>query len=226
MRTPLVAVAILGLGAVAFAGAGQQAPAARREQPVRMEPVAVPTGNGTPVITEGTFWPGEWADALRLAIADGVSMFLKEYRGVVFVGIRGVGPSDLFLAVTGGPVENLHVSFALCQRPVLTAGPDAPMRLGFVTDWYANKFRGDHEERELFMRLQREGLDVMNRMPRTTTYPSDGIEFAIRRSKFPGRVWLMRLSASAVVDNRPGMLTYPPSAPERRTDGWLEPRLK
>jgi hypothetical protein len=221
-----MAVAVLGLGAVALAGTGQHAPAARQEQPVRVEPVAVPTGDGTPVIIDGTFWPGEWADAFRLAIADGITMFLKEYRGVVFVGVRGIGPSDLSLAVPGGPIENLHVSFGLCQRPVPAAGPESPMRIGFVTDWYANKFRGDHEERELFMRLQREGLDVMNRMPRTTTYPSDGIEFAIRRSKFSGRVWLMRLSASAVVDNKPGMITYPPSAPERKTDGWLELRLK
>ena len=76
------------------------------------------------------------------------------------------------------------------------------------------------------MRLQREGLDVMNRMPATTTYPSEGIEFAIRRSKFPGRVWLMRPSASAIVGSQPGMITYPPAAPVRTTDGWLELRLR
>ena len=45
MPTPLMAAAVLGLGAVAFAGSGQQAPAARQEQPARVEPVAVPTGD-------------------------------------------------------------------------------------------------------------------------------------------------------------------------------------
>jgi len=36
----------------------------------------------------------------------------------------------------------------------------------------------------------------------------------------------MRFSASGVVAGRPGMITCPPSAPERTTDGWLELRLK
>jgi len=66
----------------------------------------------------------------------------------------------------------------------------------------------------------------MDLMPQTTRYPSEGIEFAIRRAKIPGPVWLMRLSAGAIVAGRPDMITYPPSTSERTTDGWLELRLK
>ncbi len=102
-RTLLVAVVVFALGAVAYAGASQQPQTAKQEQSTRIEPVAVPTGDGAPVITDGVFTPGEWDDALKIAVADGVTLFLKEYRGVVFVGIRGAaGPSDLYLAPPGG----------------------------------------------------------------------------------------------------------------------------
>ncbi len=55
---------------------------------------------------------------------------------------------------------------------------------------------------------------------------TDGIEFAIRRSKFPGERWFMRLVASAIVTCKPGMLTYPAATAEKTTEGWLELRFK
>jgi len=61
---------------------------------------------------------------------------------------------------------------------------------------------------------------------KATSYPSDGIEFAIRRSKIPGNVWRLRLWASPFSEGKPGMVTYPPAAAERVTDGWLELRLQ
>lgn len=56
-------------------GGGRTAP------PARVQPVTVPTGDGTPVITDGVFTPGERDDALEIPVSDGVTMFLKEYRG-------------------------------------------------------------------------------------------------------------------------------------------------
>jgi hypothetical protein len=232
-------VAAFALGAVVFTSTGQQPPAAKQEQPTRVEPVAVPTGDGAPVITDGVFTPGEWDDALTIPVADGVTLFLKEYRGVVFVGIRGAtGPSDLYLAPPGGPIEQLHVSAGLAQVLVPTTGPDPTWRLGFTTDWYANEQRRDDAE---FERMREDGRDPMEIM-RATTYPFDGIEFAIRRSKIPGRVWLMRFGASALVGGRAGAVEYPPavvivpegppgrgpgpSRPSLTTNGWLELRFK
>jgi len=61
---------------------------------------------------------------------------------------------------------------------------------------------------------------------RATSFPSEGIEFAIRRSKFSGRRWLMRLEASVFAGGKPGMLAYPPTAEARKTDGWLELRFQ
>ena len=205
-------------------GAGEQAPAVRvAEAPV--SPVGVPEGNGSPVITDGLFSPGEWDDALRLSLSETVSLHLKEYRGVVFVGIRGqggLGPSELSLAAPGGPIQKLHVSAQLFEVVLPATGAEPPPRFGLTTGWYANELRRDME---LAGRLEKEGKSPIDIM-RATSYPSDGIEFAIRRSKISGQRWLLRLWASAIVDGRPGMLTYPSGAAERTTDGWLELRFK
>jgi hypothetical protein len=225
-------------------GAGQQAPAARQEQAARVEPVTVPASDGAPVITDGVFTPGEWDDALKIAIADGVTMFLKvapagtavpgrEFREVVFVGVRGAtGPADLCLAPVGGPILRLHVSCALGQVLVPLTGEGPKLRLGFTTDWYASELRRDEQA---FQRMLEEGRSEREAR-QATTYPLEGLEFAIRRFKVPGRVWMMRLAASGVAANS-GTIIYPPGAApfdpaegapsagrgaERTTDGWLE----
>jgi len=192
-----------------------------------VKPVAVPRGDGAPVVTDGIFTPGEWDDALRVVVNEGVTLYVKEHRGVVFVGVRGqqangIGPSDLSLAGSDGVIRKLHRSFALAEVVVPPDGPEPKLRLGSTSDWYANELRRDEAE---FARLQKEGKDPLSIM-QASTYPSDGIEFAIRRSKVPGRTWRLRLWASAFSGGKPGMVAYPPDSAERATDGWLELRLQ
>ena len=220
---PAAIVFLVGVGTAAGHPQSPSPPAAQGSAPS----VAVPQGNGVPVITDGIFTPGEWDDAQRVAVADGVALFIKEHRGVVFIGVRGqgtngIGPSELSLAVPEGPIVKLHVSFALYEAPLSQAGPEAKPRMGFTADWYANELRRDEAESA---RLQKEGRSPIEVM-QATSYPSDGIEFAIRRSKLPGQAWRLRLWASAFVDGKPGMVTYPPAAAERSTDGWLEVQFK
>ena len=199
----------------------------RAAGPAGATPVTVPEGSCAPVITDGIFSPGEWEDALPVALNNSVTLYLKDCRGVAFIGVRGnspagIGPSELYLAVPGGEIHKLHVSAQLYEAVPTAAGPQPKPRFGLTPDWYANELRRDMEEAA---RLEKEGkgpIDII----RATSYPSDGIEFAIRRSKFPGQRWLMRLWASAFVEGKPGMLSYPPSAAERTTDGWLELRFK
>jgi hypothetical protein len=189
----------------------------------------VPESNGAPVITDGIFSAGEWDDALRIALSETVELYLKHYRGVVFVGVRGlnatragIGPSELFLAVPGGQINKLHVSAQLYEAVLPQTGKEPPPRFGLTSDWYANELRRDMVESQ---RLEKEGKSPLE-IIRATSYPSDGIEFAIRRSKFPGQCWLMRLWASALVGNEPGMLTYPTAAAERTTEEWLRLRFE
>lgn len=198
-------------------------PASIRDMP----PLSVPQGDGTPVITDGQFSPGEWDDALRVVMQGPVTLHVKELRGVVFVGIRGkspldIGPSELLLAAPGGPVQKLHVSAQLGEIALPNEGVDPPFRYGLTTGWYANELRRDEK---LFEELRGEGKPPIE-VILGSSYPVDGIEFAIRRSKLPGNRWLMRVVASAIVDGMPGALVYPPGTAERATDGWLELKLQ
>ena len=208
---------VLAASVLAVAGAsGGSAPAE----------IAVPEGNGVPVITDGLFSPGEWDDAHRLALTPSVQLYVKQYRGVVFIGVRGsgqggIGPSGLFLAAPGGPIHELHVSAQLGEKVLPATGEAPPFRWGYTTDWYANEQRRDVDEGE---RLKKEGKNPIEIMI-ATSYPSDGIEFAIRRSKLAGPRWLMRLQASALEGGKPGMLVHPAGTAERATDGWQALRL-
>lgn len=192
---------------------------ARGQQPAPNEPaagliarsVAVPTGNGVPVLTDGVFTPGEWDDALLIDLGETLELRVKEYGGVVFIGLRGpagIGPADLFLSVPGGPICQLHRSAQLAEAKVPPGGELPPLgQFGLSPDWYANEQRWDIEEAERLRKAGRTPLDVM----RTAQYPSDGIEFAIRRSKFRGERWWLRLEGTALLTaGAPAVLTYPP----------------
>jgi hypothetical protein len=222
----VVTAGLLGLASAASAQGIQPAPSAQPEGPRAPAEIRVPEGSGVPVITDGLFSPGEWDDAHRLAVTPSVQLYVKQYRGVVFIGVRGegpagIGPSGLFLAVPGGPIHELHVSAQLGERVLPATGEGPPFRFGYTSDWYANEQRRDMQEAE---RLRKEGKDPISIMI-ATAFPADGIEFAIRRSKLPGPRWLMRLAASALEGGRPGMLVHPAGAPERTTDGWQALRL-
>lgn len=204
-------------------GLARQAPPAQAGSPAAAGPVTVPEGDGAPVITDGRFSPGEWDDALRIGLNEAVELRLKQYRGVVFLGLRGpaptgLGPSELFLATPGEPIHLLHVSAQLGEVVLPPTGETPAFRFGLTSDWYANEQRRDMPEAD---RLEREGRDPFT-IIRATTYPADGIEFAIRRTKFPGSRWLLRLTTSYFNGDRPGWLAYPAAAAEQTTDGWLQ----
>lgn len=191
--------------------------------------VTVPEGDGAPVITDGIFSPGEWDDSLPIAVNETVVLRLKHYRGVVFIGVHSlntrnvsIGPSEVFLAVPGGQINRLHVSAQLYETALPPAGSEPAARFGFTPDWYANELRRDMIESQ---RLEKEGRSPYEVL-RAASYPSDGIEFAIRRSKLPGQQWLMRLWISAFMGDKPGSLLYPAAAAERSTEGWLELHFK
>ncbi len=190
---------------------GQQPVPEKRVAMVIAQSVVVPTGNGVPVMTDGIFTPGEWDDALSVDIGGTLELRVKEYRGVVYIGLRGpagIGPADLFLSVPGGPICQLHRSAQLAEAIVPPGGELPPLRqFGLTPDWYANELRWDSEETERLRKAGKMPLEAM----RLAQYLSDGIEFAIRRSKFPGERWLVRLEGTAFLPpDTPAVLTYPP----------------
>lgn len=191
-----------------------------------MAPVAVPEGDGAPVITDGLYTAGEWDDARAIDVAAGVTLLVKESRGVVFIGIRGrdaqsIGPSELSLATPDGSMVKLHVSAQLYEVALPPEGPEPSPRFGLTTDWYANELRRDMAMGE---QLRKEGKSPIE-IIMATSYPSDGIEFAIRRAKLAGNRWLVRLAVSGVFDSAQQKVIFPPNAAERATEGWLELQL-
>jgi hypothetical protein len=129
---------------------------------------------------------------------------------------------DEFPAVPIGQIHKLHVSAQLGEIVRPPTGDAPPFRFGLTPDRYASELRRYMVESQ---RLEKEGKSPFE-IIRATSYPSDGIEFAIRRSKVPGQVWVMRLWVSAFVGDKPGMFLYPTAAAEKTTDGWLELRFK
>lgn len=127
-----------------------------------------------------------------------------------------IGPSGLCLASPGGPVHKLHVSPQLGEIVVPAEGDAPPFRFGRRPDWYANELRRDMDEAA---RLEKEGKNPLEIIT-ATSYPADGIELAIRRSKLPGPRWRIRLGASVLADGKPGWLVHPAATTQRRTDGW------
>jgi hypothetical protein len=217
--------AVAGLVLVAAAGAAGRA-ASQTAAGGAVAPVAVPAGRCVAVVTDGLFTAGEWDDAARVAVAEGVTLHLKELGGVVFIGLRGevqagIGPSEVFLAAPGGPIHRLHVSAQLAETVLPAEGEAPPYRFGLTTGWYANELRRDEA---LAGTLMKEGRPPIEKLM-ATYYPSDGIELAVRREKLAGKVWLLRLAASAMSGGRPGMVVWPAGTAERATDGWLELRL-
>ena len=225
-RWSLAVAGVLAITGASSGPGGQTSPSVPGPQAPTAVEIAVPQGDGSPVITDGIFSPGEWDDARRGPLSDAVELCLKQYRGVVFIGLHAlgsasVGPSELCVATPGGPVHKLHVSAQLGEVVVPPTGDAPPFRWGFAPDWYANELRRDMEEAE---RLQKQGKSPLE-IIKATSYPSDGIEFAIRRSKLPGSRWLVRLGISVAVAGRPGGLVHPAGTTERATDRWQVLRL-
>ncbi len=204
---------ILVCGLLALPAHEQQPVSEERVVAVVAQSLVVPTGNGVPVMTDGIFTPGEWDDALLIPLCETLELRVKEYRGIVFIGLRGpagIGPADLFLSVPGGPIRQLHRSAQLAEAIVPPSGGLPALRkFGFSPDWYANELRWDIEEAERQGKAGKMPLEAMS----AASYPSDGIEFAIRRSKFPGERWLMRVEGTAfLTPGTPAVLIYPPDA--------------
>jgi hypothetical protein len=162
--------------------------------------IAVPEGDGRPILTDGIFTPGEWDDARTITIARNVRLLLKRDSGFVFLGVRFDkahasdfhGSVDLFLSSDGRAIRQLHAGAQLGERPLNGAADleDAPaFEWGDTRDWYANESRWSEPK----LAAQMKEGKPRDEAQRAAMYESDGYEFQIRRSKFDSDTWLLRL---------------------------------
>ena len=186
------------------------------------EPLRVPEGNGNPVLVDGQFSPGEWEDAAKIPVNDAITLFVKQYRGHVFLGVHC--PSfrlkwcDLFICPDGKTINQLHVSAQLGERKLSTGGKEPDFRWGDTKDWYANEGRWDEQK---LQELVKAGKNA-NEARAEVIYVSDGFEYQIKLDKFKSRQWRIRLSIGNYIHPDIKDYIFPLRTERNTTDGWLE----
>jgi hypothetical protein len=102
--------------------------------------VAVPEGNGRPVLLDGIFAPGEWDDALKGSIHDRITLFLKINSGHLFLGLKyedAVGViTDIWMTSDDKTAYQMHSSGQLGEGVLsLPVADDMPETIiGYTKD--------------------------------------------------------------------------------------------
>ena len=188
----------------------------------------VPEGDGRPVLIDGLFSPGEWDDAGKIDVDSTVSLYLKKYRGHMFLGVK-ITPFitsvvDLFISPDGKTIHHLHASAQISERIVNEHSglwDNPPFIYGYSVDWHANEIRWDSGKAQ---ELTKKGMDG-GKAQQMSYFEYDGYEFQVRQSKFPGDRWLFRILVPMAPDfDNP--LIYPEGTEMTSTKGWLSLDLK
>jgi hypothetical protein len=197
LRRLLSACALAGLPASVLHGQDAQDAHART--------IRVPQGTATPVLLDGQRSAGEWDDARAIPIDGGVRLLVKQHGGHVYLavatGTRVSRPVDVFLHDGDGRTQVLHASMQIGERALpdtLWTDTTPAWRWGNHVDWMANEAKPDAwqpRERPFSARL----------------FPADLTEFQIRRSRFPGRTWRVRVEVGAFPGTE-GEYRYPQRA--------------
>jgi hypothetical protein len=206
------------LAGVLFAQTSPQAEPSPSSVPAQ-ESIAVPEGNGKPVLLDGLFARGEWDDALRISIHDRIKLFLKVNSGHLFIGLKyeeAVGVvTDIWMTSDDKIVFQMHSSGQLGEGVLSLPVADDKTEtiMGYTKDWDVNEIKSDSKKKAEWQAAGRpkEGY-------RQTLFPSDGKEFQIVLSKFSGRRLKMRLMSG---DSK-GLVIYPKKTDLKSTENWLE----
>jgi hypothetical protein len=188
------------------------------------ESINMPEGDGRPILLDGLFSPGEWDDAKKIDIHQNVSLYLKKYRGHVFVGIKitpfKTSVVDMFISPDGKTISHLHASAQIGERVVnensgLWENP--PFIWGYSVDWYANEIRWDNGKMQ---DLIKQGKS-QNEAQEMSFFKYDGFEFQIKESKFSSDHWLFRIEVPMAPDfDKP--IIYPSGTEMKSTKGWIK----
>ena len=110
----------------------------------------------------------------------------------------------------------LHASAQLGERALSPPGEGDPEFVwGRTTDWYANEVRYDRSLRDS---LEAAG-DGDRAAIRRSIYPYDGFEMQIRRGKFHGSPWRLRIEVAAGPEYQ-DPLVFPAGTERKEVKGW------
>lgn len=170
------AIVFASLAIFAFASSGES-----------QDPIRVPHAPPRAVLLDGKMDPEEWEGSLEVPVAGPIRLNFLDAGGYLFVGVwtegRAPRPVDLFLQDPSGAVYQLHASAAIGERllaDTLWTDTDPAWRWGNHVDWIANESKVDP--------WRPPELPLGERM-----FPADGVEFQIRRSRFTGARWRLRV---------------------------------
>lgn len=159
---------------------------------------------GTPVLVDGQVAAGEWDDATEIKISDQVTLAAKSSGDFIFVAVKYPKPTyfgvDLYVSSVTGQLVNLHASAKLGERE-LKDGKWPDWTWWNNQGWVANTSRGITFERREFL-------------------PDEIKEFQIRRSRFPGKVWRVRLEVHTNTT-----IVFPEKAELSNPETWLRFKL-
>lgn len=189
--------------------------------PTTAQTISVPTGDGRPIMTDGAFLPEEWADAASHPLGETATLYLKEHHGHVFVGVYAgelgrPASINLYWAVPGGRIHQFHGSAQIGERILTPGEEDPPWIWGYTPGWYANEGRWDQPKANALMEEGHTQTEAI----RETLFRHDGFEFQIRREKFPGNEWLLRVEIKSDPDYD-SPLIYPEGTSWDNPEGWL-----
>lgn len=166
-------------------------PVARAQNGDHARAVRVPRATATPVLLDGQRSAGEWDDARSILVDRSVRLLLKQHGGHVYLavstGTRVPRPVDVFLNDASGRTHVLHASMQIGERALpdtLWTDTTPAWRWGNHVDWIANEAKQD-------------ALQPSERPFSARLFPADLTEFQIRRSRFPGRTWRVRVEVGA-----------------------------
>lgn len=172
--------------------------------------VLIPEVESTPLLLDGRFDATEWRGALKLDIADGLRLRVKQSQGHVYLAVDTPGtssqPMDLSLQPTDGHVYQLHASMQIAERTPTRDQPEPEWRWGNHVDWLASEMKRDP------------AADAKAQFSEQL-HPADGTEFQIMRRRFPGETWRVRLTVDAVPGS-PGAFVYPRGARADDPRSW------
>jgi|GEM_PF-1042379 len=179
---------------------------------VAQQRVVVPVASTTPVLIDGAIEADEWADAQRVAFGDSLGLYVKHRAGHVFIAIRKKTqtprPVDIFLIGDDGKVHQLHASMSTGDRVLEIPWNDTIPRWDWNrhTDWNANDAALDNARDRTLPFSER----LIER---------DGVEFQIRRTRFGGREWKLRIEVSDF-SGTGGVEVYPANSERDRPQTW------
>ncbi len=185
--------------------------------------VNVPTGNGIPVMTDGIFTLGEWDEAEEIKINDNITLFVKQNKGIFYLGIYcpdlRMPVSNLYVSSGENDIYKFHISAQIGEIKLNPEGETDPeFEYGNTSGWYGNEIRWNYWKAQ---ELQEQGKTVADAQFETV-YPHEGHEYMFRMAKFNSSSTLKIRIELLYFGYWETPIVYPEGTQNKDLTGWLE----